>query len=242
MHLIFLDSSGNTGQDLAHPTSSTYFLLALCIPGDHARRLEDQVTQILRQSFGTTCEQPGWECKGSDLYRGEGPCGGMPPADRIALYESLLRLVREHNVRIVWQGIDKPRLAVRYVKPLHPHKLAFVYLVEQVERHLRDSQEFGLLVSDEEKEVEQQVIEDLTRYKQIGTSFGHAPIDLTRIVDNVHWVKSHHSRLLQLCDCCVYLCQRQWRDREKASHSAREIQRLWGIVQPQVIRGRIWPT
>ena len=124
---------------------------------------------------------------------------------------------------------------------MHPHQLAFVYLVEQVERFLRAAGDYGLLVSDEEKEIEQQVIEDLFRYKQAGTSFGYKPIDLTRIVDNVHWVKSHHSRLLQLCDCCVYLCQRFARERAKESPTAKQIQRLWEILLPQVVRGRIWP-
>lgn len=120
-------------------------------------------------------------------------------------------------------------------------RLAFLYLAEDVERFLRDRREYGLLVSDEEKSIEQQVIEDLPRYKELGTSFGHKPIDLTRIVDNVHWVRSHNSRLLQLADCCVYLCRRYGRDRDKTTASAREIQRLWKVVEPRVWHGRVWP-
>jgi len=125
---------------------------------------------------------------------------------------------------------------------MHPHKLAFTYLVEAVERFLRSRREFGLLVSDEEKEVEQQVIEDLSRYKETGTSFGHTTLDLRSIVDNVHWVKSHNSRLLQLSDCCAYLCQRHHRDRGKTTQTARAVQGLWEGVAGRVWRGKMWPT
>jgi len=58
----------------------------------------------------------------------------------------------------------------------------------------------------------------------------------------VHWIKSHNSRLLQLCDCCAYLCQRYARDRDETSRTALEVQRLWKLVEPQVWRGRVWPT
>jgi hypothetical protein len=242
MYLIFLDGTGNTGTDLTHPTNTIHYLLGLAIPGENARALEDQVTAVLHGCFGDRCRAPGFECKGSDMYRGEGPCAPMSPADRIALYEQLVRLVPQHGVSVIWHGIDKPRLAQRYRNPMHPHKLAFLYLAEDVERFLRREQQYGLIVSDEEKSVEQQVIEDLPRYKELGTAFGYDPIDLTSVVDNVHWVKSHNSRLLQLADCCVYLCQRYRRDVGRDTPQAREIQRLWGIVEPQVWRGRVWPV
>jgi hypothetical protein len=242
MYLVFLDGSGNTGADLTHPTITIHYLLALMIPGESARSLEDEVSDVLVNWFGReVCNAPGFECKGSDMYRGEGPCATMPAADRVELYERLIELIPRHNVDICWQGIDKPRLADRYVRPMHPHKLAFLYAVEAIERFLRSQQDYGLLISDEEKSVEQQVIEDLPRYKELGTAFGYRPLDVTRIVDNVHWVRSHNSRLLQLADNCTYLCQRFIRDQHKTTRQAQAIQRLWGIVDPQVWRGRVWP-
>lgn len=241
MYLIFLDGSGNTGNDLTHPVLTIHYIVGLAIPGNAARALEDAITAVLAARFGADCRRPGFECKGSDMYRGEGPCAAMSPADRIALCDELLRLIPAHGVHLVWHGINKPRLAARYASPMHPHKLAFLYFAEDVERFLRARRAFGLLISDEEKSVEQQVIEDLPRYKELGTSFGYSPSDLTRIVDNVHWVRSHDSRLLQLADCCAYLCQRNQRDRDKKSASALEVQRLWRIVEPRVWRGRIWP-
>jgi hypothetical protein len=162
-------------------------------------------------------------------------------AERIELYGELIDLVARFRAHLIWEGIDKPRLAARYRDPMHPHKLAFIYLIEQVEMFLRKQRAYGLIVSDEEKEVEQQLVEDLSRYKEMGTMFGHTPRDLRSIVDNVHWVKSHNSRLMQLCDCCAYLCQRYHRDRDKDTASARAVQELWERVEGRVWRGRVWP-
>jgi Protein of unknown function (DUF3800) len=241
MYLAFIDGSGNTGMDLDHPTSTEYHLVALMVHGDCARALEDAATGLLARHFGEACRDPGFECKGSDLYRGQGPCTRMAPADRVALYGELLDLLAQHHAWVTWAGIDKARLARRYASPMHPHKLAFIYLVEQVERFLRKRRSFGLLVSDEEKGMERQVIEDLSRYKEMGTSFGHSPMDLRCIVDNVHWVKSHNSRLMQLADLCAYLCQRQSRDRGKTTAAALAVRQLWNRVTPRVWCGKLWP-
>jgi hypothetical protein len=89
--------------------------------------------------------------------------------------------------------------------------------------------------------VESQFVEDLTRYKDTGTEFGYRTLELTRAVDNVHWVKSHHSRLLQLADCCAYLCQRQHRDVASDSASARAVRELWRGLGPCLWNGRVWP-
>jgi hypothetical protein len=242
MYMVFLDGSGNTGLNLSHPTSTVYLLMALAVHGRAARRLEDAMAGVLDRRFGAASRAPGFECKGSDLYRGEGACAALPPAERVAIYAELVELVAAHGAELIWVGIDKPRLAARYPNPMHPHKLSFIYLVEEVERFLRRRREYGLLVSDEEKEVEQQLVEDLSRYKEAGTDFGYRTEDLRQIVDNVHWVKSHNSRLLQLCDCCAYLCQRYHRDRGKTSATARAVRELWERVAGRVWRGRMWPT
>lgn len=241
MYLVFIDGSGNTGMHLHHPTSTEYYLVALAVHGSCARALEDAAGEVLARHFGEASRRAGFECKGSDLYRGEGPCAGMRPADRVALYAELLGLLAGHYAWVTWVGIDKACLARRYATPMHPHKLAFIYLVEQIETFLRSRPDFGLIVSDEEKEVETQVVEDLRRYKETGTSFGFRPTDLTRIVDNVHWVKSHNSRLMQLADLCAYLCQRQSRDRGKTSATALAIQTLWEQLSPRIWGGKLWP-
>lgn len=241
MYLVFIDGSGNTGMQLDHPTCTAYFLVALAVHGKYARALEDAATEVLARYFGDGCRRPGFECKGSDLYRGQGPCAAMRPADRVALYGELLALLEAHHASVIWVCIDKPRLARRYATPMHPHKLAFIFMVEQVEKFLRQRGDFGLIVSDEEKEVENQVIEDLSRYKEMGTSFGYNPIELRCIVDNVHWVRSHNSRLMQLADVCAYLCQRQLRERGKTSAGAQAVQRLWESISSRIWRGKIFP-
>ncbi|HEU0053317.1 MAG TPA: DUF3800 domain-containing protein [Longimicrobium sp.] len=241
MYLFYLDASGNTRLNLAHAPVPFYFLMALAVPGERARALEDSVTRTLAARFGDRCRVPGFECKGSDLFRGEGPCAGIRPADRVALYAELVGRVEEHGARLLWEGIDKAALSTRQSGPTQQHAVAFLRLTEQIERFLRARGEYGLLVSDEEKEVEAQVVEDLPRYKEFGVSLGYHPLDLTRIVDNVHWMKSHDSRLLQLCDVCVYLCQRYHRDPGGTSLNAQTVRCLWTGLERNVESGKMWP-
>ena len=215
--------------------------MGLAVHGNRVRALEDEMTAVLAAHCGAACHAPGFECKGSDLYRGQGPCVAMAPAERIDLFGELIRLPGRHGARLIWEAIDKPKLAARYREPMHPHKLAFLFVAEQVEAFLHGQREFGLIVSDEEKDVEQQLVEDLRRYKEAGTPFAREPLDLRHIVDNVHWVKSHNSRMLQLCDCCAYLCQRALRDRGKTSPSARAVQEPWSELGRLVFHGRVWP-
>jgi hypothetical protein len=242
MYLVFIDGSGHTGHNLDTPTVPHYHLCAIAVHGRKARSLEDAASAVLEKAFGAASREPRFECKGSDLYRGEGPCRRMAPSDRVDLYRRLLALLADHDVHVFAQAVDKQALASRFSRSMHPHRLAFIYLVEQVERFLRGRDEFGLLISDEEKEVEQQCIEDLPRYKETGTGFGYEPLDLTRIVDNVHWVKSHDSTLLQLSDLCVYLCQRHARDAGRESANAAAIRALYREMEGQVVSNHVWPN
>jgi hypothetical protein len=79
MYLVFLDGSGNTGLNLSDPTTTLYLLMGLAAHGDAVRALEDAMSAILEERFGPASRAPGFECKGSDLYRGQGPCAAMGP-------------------------------------------------------------------------------------------------------------------------------------------------------------------
>ena len=79
MYVVFLDGSGNTGLNLSDPTTTLYVLMGLAVHGSAIRSLEDEMSAILARHFGAASRAPGFECKGSDLYRGQGPCAAMAP-------------------------------------------------------------------------------------------------------------------------------------------------------------------
>lgn len=184
MYLVFLDGSGNTGLNLTHPTSTTYLLMGLAVHGNRIRALEDEMGAVHGSHFGPASHAPDFECKGSDLYRGPGSLRGHGAR---RAHRALRRA--GPAPRPPWRAADlggdrQPRLAARYREPIHPHKLAFIFMAEQVESFLQGQREFGLIASDEE-DVEQQPVEDLRRYKEAGTPFVREPLGLRRIADNV---------------------------------------------------------
>ncbi|MCJ2074485.1 DUF3800 domain-containing protein [Methylobacterium sp. E-016] len=62
----------------------------------------------------------------------------------------------------------------------------------------------GLLVADENKEIEQRLIDDLELYKRGGTSIGWRPTYIGSIVDSIHFVQSANNRLIQCVDLVAY--------------------------------------
>lgn len=89
--------------------------------------------------------------------------------------------------------------------------------VERIDRWLEEIQPdgpedrplYGLLVADEQRSVERDIIESLPHWRESGTDFGFRKIRY--LVDTLHTVPSHDSWLIQLADCLAYLTNRQHR-------------------------------
>jgi hypothetical protein len=65
-----------------------------------------------------------------------------------------------------------------------------------------------LLVSDEQDELEQTLIDDLEFFKKHRTTFGYKSVKIERIVDSVHFVQSKNNHLMQLTDVMCYIIKK----------------------------------
>ena len=84
---------------------------------------------------------------------------------------------------------------------------AFMFFVEKVEQYLMANKVPGILIGDRENErVSKQFSETLSCYRAYGTSYQFG-MELTHLIDTVHFTDSHHSRMLQLADLYVWLLQ-----------------------------------
>ena len=143
------------------------------------------------------------------------------PRSGVDLYRQLLSVVPQHNLQVFVRGIHKKRHRNRAVRrrysPDHPHRLGFMFLVERIDRWLEEIQPdgpedrplYGLLVADEQRSVERDIIESLPHWRESGTDFGFRKIRY--LLDTLHTVPSHDSWLIQLVDCLAYLTNRQHR-------------------------------
>lgn len=264
MYFFYTDESGNTGADLRSTVQPIHWIVALCITPPAARQVEDAMSALALRYFRDRAREPDFEFHGSEIFSGRGDCRDLTPTQRVSLYGELVSLVAEHSCRLFVRGIHKQRHKRRadergYV-PEHPHTLGFRYLVERLDEWLEEHQpeqdifegappEYGLIVADEQAEVDREIVERFAFWRNHGTRQGYRAREIYYFIDTVHYVPSHDSWLIQLVDCVAYLRNRYARvlresgyQDEGYSQSERAIVRLWqDYCQTQVEVDQVWP-
>jgi len=259
MKLFYIDESGNTGTSF-DPAQPIHWLVAIGTTAAAVKSIEQEMLLLATRYFHHKARRPGFEFHGSDLFSGRGECKGIVPADRISIYANLLQLLSRHNCAIFIRGIDKQlhqqRAAANNYSAQHPHKLASMYLFERIDEWLEkqqvDGQEsiYGLLIADEQKEVDRDIVENFAYWRDRGTQGGYRTRQISFLIDTVHYVPSHDSWLIQLADCVAFLRNRYARVlREKGFESGnwtdsdKAIIELWQTYcQLCVVNDIVWPA
>jgi hypothetical protein len=213
MKLIYIDEAGNTGTK-ADPDQPIHLLSAVMVDEAQVRPLEEAAAALAAKWFGPIVAlQTEFEFHGSHIHRGAGPFKGLSVDQRIALVGEVLSLVPAYGATIGYAAVDK----LTCVSSRHPHQLAFLFLAERIEDCLRSDSSFGLLIADENRDIEQKLIDDLDLYKRHDTSFGWRPTKLSHIVDSIHFVRSKNNWLIQLADVVAFMLLRGIKAERKIS-------------------------
>lgn len=260
MRLYYVDESGNTGLNLDSPEQPVHWVVALEFTPPAVKAIQAEMLGLASRVFGVRARNPEFEFHGGDIFQGRGDCSRLPVAERVALYAELLSLVGKHGCSLFVQGIDKAGLRARSVAsgepPLHPHRLAFMYLLERIDEWLERAQPegsveplYGLVVADEQKEMDREIVQRFADWRDSGTRFGHRARELRYLLDTIHYVPSQDSWLIQLVDCVAYVRSRFGRvlrekgaDEELYSASERAVVGLWReYCAKKVASDECWP-
>ena len=261
MYLFYIDESGNTGFDLRSPDQPVHWLVAIGATPAQIKRVESDIRAIGFDSFGAASLEPGFEFKGSALFRGDRSCTDLSTSERVQIYQRLLRLIGEHEMTLFVRGIDKTRYAERFSGdvPEHPHQRCFQYLLESIDRWLQERQPepgsvdpfdsepcYGLIVADEQREMARALVESFAQWRSTGTASGYKPRTIRFLVDTVHYVPSQDSRMIQLADCVAFVRGRYEKVRrmEEAPETLanRAIREMWEtLCRPHTHEDRVWP-
>ncbi len=148
----------------------------------------------------------------SDLRAGRGAFKGVPVSDRIALRDSWLAIARKHELKFVCRSIEKKKFQ-RWVHKTYgsgvsfnPYIAAFPLVALVVNEYLANlkGNALGILISDENKEIVADVEKSV---RQLRLSAG--PLRLSQIVEKIFFIDSSKSRILQLCDLCVFSARKK---------------------------------
>ncbi|MBI3708218.1 MAG: DUF3800 domain-containing protein [Proteobacteria bacterium] len=195
MKLIYIDEAGATGIR-ADPAQPMHLLAAVLLDESRVRPIEDDLRTLGYKHFGAKSGDTNFEFRGYDIYHGKGYFAGMKAADRIALVHEILGVIEKHQVSIGYVAVDKAKSRAG----LHPHQLAFLLLVERIEDWLMKENALGLIIADENEDIEQRLTDDLEIFKTENTRFGLRPTKIDHVVDSIHFVQSKNNRLIQLAD------------------------------------------
>ncbi|MGD2120689.1 MAG: DUF3800 domain-containing protein [Gemmatimonadota bacterium] len=237
----------------------------MAVSPQSVRSIEEGMSALSLRYFGARARHPEFEFHGSHLFQGRGECRDLTPAQRVSLYREIVSLIGRNQGRLFVRGIDKAehaeRAKERSYQPEHPHKLAFRYLIERIDEWLEARQPegksleegsspvFGLIVADEQKEVDREIIQSFAFWRDHGTGPGYRARGIHYLLDTVHYVRSQDSWLIQLVDCLAFLRNRYARiiresgcREETWSRSEKTVVRLWREnCQPHVETERVWP-
>jgi uncharacterized protein DUF3800 len=114
-----------------------------------------------------------------------------------------------------------------------------MYLIEQLNAFFDEVGTVGMMFGDYDEPVIGSSVASLAKYRAGGTEW-HRGQDIDRIIDTIHFARSHHSRMIQLADIYLYCLQfmnqsnaTPWRKRFA------EVIRNSGVTT--ATRARVWP-
>ena len=201
MHLIYLDESGNTGNNLNDPDQPVFVLCALIVPESHWLDLERDLLRLLDEHLPRRSEHA--EVHASDLRTGRGAFAGMSVPERIAFRDDWLRVAQKLRLPVIYRAIAKSRYQVWLKETfgpgvvINPHVAAFPMLATVIDDYLRSLPErpLGMFISDDNREIVPDVEKSIRILR--GTE---GKLRLNQIVEKGFFIDSRHSLPLQLCD------------------------------------------
>lgn len=209
MYLIYIDESGNTGNDLNSVAQPIFVLGALVVPEEKWLPLEEDLLTSARGFLRSGAEVP--EIHATELSTGRGVFRNIPREQRAAFRASWVGLLGKHHLRFVCRAIVKKRFQ-RWLQDafgggitINPHVVAFALVARVVNEFLRQQHPpaHGILISDEQKEVVKDVEKSIRSLRVI-----EGALRLDRIIEKGFFIDSRSSLPLQLADLCSYLARK----------------------------------
>lgn len=237
MHLIYIDESGNTGNNLTDPHQPIFLLAALVVPESQWLVVENSLVAQLDKHFPKRPDD--FEVHANEIINPRGYFRAFSIAQRLDFIGAWLGVARKFELKVIHRAILKKR----YAQWLHnaygpgvsinPHNVAFLLITQVVNEYLKQAKgsPLGILIADENHEVMPDVEKSIRLLRgETGT------LKLSHVIEKGFFIESSKSLLLQLCDLCAYGLRRL--EEEKAGLTVKPIdQNIIPMVKPLIHRG-----
>jgi hypothetical protein len=237
VHLIYLDESGNTGNNLIDSHQPIFLLCALVVPESQWLDVENDLVAELDKHFP---KRPGnFEIHANEIINPRGFFRSFTIPQRIDFMKAWLGVARKFDLKVIHRAIVKKRYA-RWLHEafgpgvaINPHNVAFLLISQVANEYLKQAEgaPLGILIADENHEI----MRDVEKFIRLlrGES---GTLKLSHIIEKGFFIESRKSLLLQLCDLCAYGLRRM--EEEKAGVAVKAIDKnIIQLVKPLVHRG-----
>jgi len=219
------------------PQQESFWLGGIGVPSEIVAEIEQQVNEVSKDAFGSSLLRKDTEFHGKEICRGNGLFKGFDESVRLAYLERLLKVVARDDIFRIYVEI-RPKNITHSPKP--HDEIAFMFLTEQYNKLLQEQDVIGMMFGDYDEPAIGTSVASLSRFRSGGTEWSRAA-GIDRIIDTVHFAKSHHSRMIQLADIFLYCLQFI-----HGNNSAPWRSRLQSVILASNMhlrsKSRTWPT
>lgn len=202
MHLCYFDENKHSAQN------PNFYIGGLFIPDQHALELEDTLSQIAFNFFGTRTLTAQSEMHGKDLFHGKGNAKGRKLTERVQVFKDIARFLVNNRIPVRIILIDVKRHREKYIYPMPEYRLGLMLILERFAEYVEEADDLGLVFGDFEADEVTSAVVDFSEFKSQGKTPMQFGRPLGRLLDTVYFTHSHHSRFLQVADIIVYMANR----------------------------------
>ena len=237
MHLIYFDEN-------KYSEENPFFNIGgILVPESKVLELDRTLTQIQSNFFGSSSLVAANQFHGKEMFHGKGPFKGRKLPERIEVFEYFATFLIGSEIPIRLVRIDVKRHREKYQYPTPEYRLGLMLFLEQACEYLDGVDDLGIAFGDYEKDEVARSVVDFSEHRTSGTTPMYSGRPLGRLVDTVHFTRSHHSRFLQVADVVVYMAGRYLtRNQTPEKWHDAQVFRTWKKIEASAdLEVRHWP-
>jgi hypothetical protein len=214
-----------------------YFFGGLSAQMSEIPAIEAEMNKLAETVFGSKDLTTSTEFHATDIWHRKGPFKNMDAKQRLDILEALMTILVSHqeSLKRVYSEIFTDRLKT----DKKPGEIAFSFFCERVQYLMNSLKSTTILIGDQDDENFRKMISDFATYRAKGTFWSYG-VEITSVVDTVHFARSHHSRMIQLADYYVFHVS-FWTSGKRGWMADEYKKRCAGRLFPLANRYKPWP-
>lgn len=185
---------------------------ALVAEPDVVKSLTTALNKVVDDAFWRYGVNWNTELHGYELFQGTDGWKEVGARGRVRVYRAALEQIVGHDVSLIFRWCERDRLVAHQARKAYPtawspEQTVFQFLLQRIDSLAKKDEHLAMVIADmrDDREAHRQLF---ATYQRSGTPGDYMSTKLPAILDTVHFVPSHHSRMIQAADLVTYIHRR----------------------------------